>query len=124
MVHDPQTVPFIRVNIVMGEFLHIGIGKPREAAKHGYILDDSCLVIGNVDLHHGLQFRFGKETSVAISYVDMETCKRIGSDPAVAENSIGHQSRFLDRQYGYCRKAYDRRPRDTVRSAVSDRTKP
>lgn len=97
MVHNPQIPLFIRVNIVMSEFLYIGIGKPREAAKHEYVPDDGCLVIGNIDLHHGLQFRFGKETSVAVGDVDMESCKRIGSDPAVLESSIAHQLQFLDR---------------------------
>jgi hypothetical protein len=76
MVHDPQITPFIRVNIVMGEFLYIGIGKPREAAKYEYVPDDGCLVIGDIDPHHGLQFRFEKETSVAVGYVDVETDRR------------------------------------------------
>ena len=97
MVHDPQITPFIRVNIVMGEFLYIGIGKPREAAKYEYVPDDGCLVIGDIDPHHGLQFRFEKETSVAVGYVDVESGKRIGGDPAVLESGVGHQLQLLDR---------------------------
>ena len=81
----------------MGEFLHVGIGKPREAAKYEYVPDDGRLVIGNIDLHHGLQFRFGKKPSVAVGDVDMESCKRIRGNPAILESNIGHQLQFFDR---------------------------
>ena len=97
MVDNPHIAPFIRMNIVVGEFLHIGVRQSRETAEHEYIFDDGRFVIGDIDVHHGTQFRFRQETSVAVCDSVPVAGERIGSDPSVPEGRIGHQLQFLDR---------------------------
>ena len=50
IVDNPHIAPFIRVNIIMGKFLYIGIGQTREAAEYEDIFDDSRFIIGDLSI--------------------------------------------------------------------------
>lgn len=97
MVDNPHIAPFVRMNIVVAQFLYVGIGQSREAAEHEDIFDDSRFIIGDTDVHYSTQFRFRKEAAVTAGYVNVEPGERIGSDPTVPESRIAHQLQFLDR---------------------------
>ena len=51
-VDDPHISLFIRMNIVTGQFIHVGIGQPRKTAKYEYVPDNGCFVIRNLYIHY------------------------------------------------------------------------
>ena len=101
VVDNPHIAPLIRVNIVMGKFLYIGIGQSREAAEYEDITYNGSFIIGNLHVHDRLQFRFGQETAVAILTRHSKSCERVRCDPAVLKGRIAHQLQFLYR-IGQC----------------------
>ena len=78
------------MNILVGQFFHIGIGQSRKTAEYEYVPNDGGFVVGELRIHDCLQFRFRKKTAVTVSDVEMKPGERIGSDPAVPESRIGH----------------------------------
>ena len=97
MVDDPHIAPFVRVNIVVAQFLYVGIGQARKATEHEDIPHDRSFIIGNLHVHDRLQFRFGQETAVAILTRHSKSCERVRCNPAVLKGRIAHQLQFLDR---------------------------
>ena len=75
IVDNPHIAPFIRVNIIMGKFLYIGIGQTREAAEYEDIFDDSRFIIGDLHVHDRLQF--GQETAVALLTRHSKSSERV-----------------------------------------------
>ena len=90
MVDNPHIAPFVRVNIVMGQFLYVGIRQSREATKYEDIPHDRSFIVGELGIHDSSQFRFRKEAAVTVFDSVPVSGERIGSDPPVPESRIAH----------------------------------
>ena len=72
------------------------MAQAREGAEDEGIPVDACPIVGEPDIHDSLQFRSREVATFRVLRPDVETCERIGGNPAVLIRRVGHQLQFLD----------------------------
>ena len=80
----------------MGEFHHVCMAQARKGTEDEGIPVNACSVIGELDIHHGLQFRGREVATFRVFRFDIEPGERIDGNPAVLIRRIGHQLQLLD----------------------------
>ena len=73
----------VRMDVRMGKFHHVCVAQARKGAKDEDVPVNACSVIGELDIHHGLQFRGRKVATFRVLRPDIEPRERIGGNPAV-----------------------------------------
>ena len=101
VVDNPHITPVVRMDVVIAQFLYVGIRQSRETTEHEDIFDDSRFIIGNLHVHDRLQLRFRQKPAVAILTHYSKSCERVRCDPSVLKGRIAHQLQFLYR-IGQC----------------------
>ena len=84
------------MDVRVGEFHYVRMAQTRKGAKDEGVTVDARSVVGEPDIHHGLQFRGREVATFRVLRPDVETCERIGGNPAVLIRRVGHQLQFLD----------------------------
>ena len=95
-VDNPPIPVIVRINICVGKFHHVHMAQAREGAEDEGIPVDACPIVGEPDIHDSLQFRSREVATFRVLRPDVETCERIGGNPAVLIRRVGHQLQFLD----------------------------
>lgn len=96
LVDDPPLSVVVRMDVRMGKFHHVCMALTRKGAENEDIPVDACSVVGELDVHHGLQFRSGQIATFRVFRLDIEPGERVGRNPAVLIRRVGHQLQFLD----------------------------
>ena len=96
LVDDPTSSVVVRMDVRMGKFHHVCMAQARKGAEDEDIPVDARPVVGELDVHHGLQFRSGQIATFRVFRLDIEPGERVGRNPAVLIRRIGHQLQFLD----------------------------
>ena len=96
LVDDPPLSIVVRMDVRMGKFHHVCMAQARKGAENEDIPVDACSVVGELDVHHGLQFRSGQIATFRVFRLDIEPGERVGRNPAVLIRRVGHQLQFLD----------------------------
>ena len=86
------------MDVRVGEFHYVRMAQTRKGAKDEGVTVDARSVVGEPDIHHGLQFRGREVTPFRVLRPHVETCERIGGNPAVLIGRIGHQLQFFERR--------------------------
>ncbi len=86
----------VRMDVRMGKFHHVCVAQARKGAKDEDVPVNACSVIGELDIHHGLQFRGRKVATFRVLRPDIEPRERIGGNPAVLIRRVGHQLQLLE----------------------------
>ena len=84
------------MDVRVGEFHYVRMAQAREGAEDEGIPVDACPIVGEPDIHDSLQFRSREVATFRVLRPDVETCERIGGNPAVLIRRVGHQTQFLD----------------------------
>ena len=92
------------MDVRVGEFHYVRVAQARKGAEDEGIPVNACSVIGELDIHHGLQFRGRKVATFRVLRPDIEPRERIDGNPAVFIRRVGHQLQFLDRSGNAARK--------------------
>ena len=95
-VNDPMLPVIVRMDVRMGKFHHVRVAQARKGAKDEDVPVNACSVIGELDIHHGLQFRGRKVATFRVLRPDIEPRERIGGNPAVLIRRVGHQLQLLE----------------------------
>ena len=95
-VDDPMLPVIVRMDVRVGEFHHVRMAQTRKGAEDEGIPVNACSVIGELDIHHGLQFRGREVATFRVFRFDIEPGERIDGNPAVLIRRIGHQLQLLD----------------------------
>ena len=72
------------------------MAQAREGAEDEGIPVDACPIVGEPDIHDSLQFRSREVATFRVLRPDVETCERIGGNPAVLIRRVGHQLQLLE----------------------------
>ena len=84
------------MDVRMGKFHHVRVAQARKGAKDEDVPVNACSVIGELDIHHGLQFRSREVATFRVFRFDIESGERIDGNPAVLIGCIGHQLQLFD----------------------------
>ena len=84
------------MDVRVGEFHYVRMAQTRKGAEDEGVTVNTRSVVGEPDIHHGLQFRGREVATFRVLRPDVETCERIGGNPAVLIRRVGHQLQFLD----------------------------
>ena len=84
------------MDVRVGEFHYVRMAQTRKGAKDEGVTVDARSVVGEPDIHDSLQFRSREVATFRVLRPDVETCERIGGNPAVLIRRVGHQLQFLD----------------------------
>ena len=84
------------MDVRVGEFHYVRMAQTRKGAEDEGVTVDARPVVGEPDIHDGLQFRSGQITPFGVFGPDMEPGERIDGNPAVLIRRVGHQLQFLD----------------------------
>ena len=84
------------MDVRMGKFHHVCMAQARKGAKDEGVTVDARPVVGEPDIHHGLQFRGREVATFRVFRFDIEPHERVGDNPVVLIRRIGHQLQFLD----------------------------
>ena len=75
-VDDPMLPVIVRMNIYMGQFRNVRIAQTCKSAEDEGIPVNACSVIGEPDIHHGLQFRSREVATFRVFRFDIETLRK------------------------------------------------
>ena len=84
------------MDVRVGEFHYVRMAQAREGAEDEGIPVDACPIVGEPDIHHGLQFRSREVAPFGVFGPDIEPGERIGGNPAVLIRRVGHQLQLLE----------------------------
>ena len=80
----------VRMDVRVGKFHHVCVAQPSEGAKDESVTVDARSVVGELDIHHGLQFRGREVATFSVFCFDIEPGERIDGNPTVLICRIGH----------------------------------
>ena len=103
-VDNPPLSVVVRMDVRVGEFHYVRVAQARKGAEDEGIPVNACSVIGELDIHHGLQFRCREVATFRVFRFDIEPRERIDGNQAVFIRRVGHQLQFLDRSGNAARK--------------------
>ena len=78
------------MDVRVGEFHYVRMAQAREGAEDEGIPVDARSVVGEPDIHHGLQFRGREVATFRVLRFDIEPRERVGGNPTVLICRIGH----------------------------------
>ena len=84
------------MDVRVGEFHYVRMAQTRKGAKDEGVTVDARSVVGEPDIHHGLQFRGREVATFRVFRFDIEPGERIGGNPVVLISRIGHQLQLLE----------------------------
>ena len=84
------------MDVRVGEFHYVRMAQTRKGAKDEGVTVDARSVVGEPDIHHGLQFRGREVATFRVFRFDIEPGERIGGNPVVLISRIGHQLQLFD----------------------------
>ena len=84
------------MDVRVGEFHYVRMAQTRKGAKDEGVTVDARSVVGEPDIHHGLQFRGREVATFRVFRFDIEPRERIGGNPAVLIRRVGHQLQLLE----------------------------
>ena len=95
-VDNPPLSVIVRMDVRVGEFHYVRMAQTRKGAKDEGVTVDARSVVGEPDIHHGLQFRGREVATFRVFRFDIEPGERIGGNPVVLISRIGHQLQLLE----------------------------
>ena len=84
------------MDVRVGVFHYVRMAQTRKGAKDEGVTVDARSVVGEPDIHHGLQFRGREVATFRVFRFDIEPGERIGGNPVVLISRIGHQLQLLE----------------------------